>query len=196
MSKLVACGEFVKRQTKDSGYSYFDGSWELLEQMAERSLKFDRECIMPGYRNGVIIVNVLPFNFYSAIVNLTEATKINASYSPRREGEGSYIRVCASMEKQEAKYASLVLYRKDVLDENDERQTGAEWEIVAIKASVDQEEEPMNPMTMARNFLHLKGGTQGTFTAEQFAKSIVYWNSHCMAASKQPWYNRLMFWRK
>ena len=50
-----------------------------------------------------------------------------------------------------------------------------------------QEEEPMDPYTMARNFLHLKGGTKGDFTAEQFAQSIVYWNNHAMTAGKPKW---------
>jgi len=187
--KKVACSSFVKRQTSDSGFSHFDGSWEELEQRAAYFM--DRHYrVTPGYRDGVILVDVYKAppskQFYSAIVKLDDKTKLAAHYAPRREGEASFIHVSTKAKKQLANSASVVLYRHDILAENNEQQTNAEWEIVAVKAYVN-EEDPMDPMTMARNFLHLEGGTQGDFTAEQFAKSIVYWNSHCLVAPKSNW---------
>lgn len=189
-SKKVAAGEFVKRQTPESGYSHFEGSWETLEKMTENVMRY-AHCVRPGYKEGVILVDLDPFLFRSAIVDLTEESKLNASYAPRRKGEDAFVRVSAKAEKQMAKHASVVLYRHDVLAENNERETDAEWEIVAIKARVTEEEEPMDPYTMARNFLHLKGGTKGDFTAEQFAKSIVYWNNHCMTTGKPKWLRKV-----
>lgn len=188
-SKKVAAGEFVKRQTPESGYSHFEGTWEELEKMAAES-----NCIRPGYKDGVILVDLEPSRFRSAIVDLTEDSKLTANYAPRRLGEDAFIRLSAKAKKQTAKHASVVLYRHDVLAENNERETDAEWEIVAIKARVTEEEEPMDPYTMARNFLHLKGGTKGDFTAEQFAKSIVYWNNHCMTTGKPKWYKKIANW--
>lgn len=188
-SKKVAAGEFVKRQTPESGYSHFEGTWEELETLVEQS-----NCIRPGYKDGVILVDLDPTRFRSAIVHLSEESKLNANYAPRRLGEDPFIRVSAKAKKQPAKHASVVLYRHDVLAENNERETDAEWEIVAIKARVTEEEEPMDPYTMARNFLHLKGGTKGDFTAEQFAKSIVYWNNHCMTTGKPKWYKKIANW--
>lgn len=191
-SKKVACGEFVKRQTPESGYSHFEGSWEELEELVTHMLDYP-PYITPGYKDGVLLVEVTPAHwFLSAIVKLNEESKMIASYAPRRLGEAPFIRVSAKSEKQKAKYASVVLYRHDVLAENNERETDAEWEIVAIKARTTEEEEPMDPYTMARNFLHLKGGTKGDFTAEQFAKSIVYWNNHCMTTGKPKWFRKLM----
>lgn len=199
-SKKVACGNFVKRQTKESGHSYFVvGSyddWEFLSKIVESQM-LSPEMVRPGYKDGVILVDMGPFFsplFWSAIVDLTEDTQLTANYAPRREGEAPFIRVSAKAEKQVAKHASVVLYRHDVLAENNERETDAEWEIVCIKARTSEEEDPMDPMTMARNFLHLKGGTQGNFTAEQFAKSIVYWNNHVMTTGKPKWYKRLRKW--
>lgn len=189
-SKKVACGQFVKRQTKDSGYSHFDGSWEELEQLVESELLKNNR-VAPGYRDGVLLVGLPNQNFYSAVVSIDTKTKLQVSYAPRREKEAPFIRVCAKAKKQPAFFVSVVLYRHDVLAENNERETDAEWEIVAIKARVDSEEEPMDPYTMARNFLHLEGGTKGDFTAEQFAKSIVYWNNHCMTTGKPKWYRFL-----
>jgi hypothetical protein len=195
-SKKVACGEFVKRQTKESGYSHFDGTWEDLEEMSEILLRFGQ--FRPGYRDGVILIDITinASRFYSAVVELNESSELTANYAPRREGEDPFIRVSAAAKKQRARYASIVLYRHDVLEENNERETKAEWEIVAIKARVTEEEEPMDPYTMARNFLHLKGGTKGDFTAEQFAKSIVYWNSHCMTTGKSKWYRKILSFTK
>jgi hypothetical protein len=196
-SKKVACSEFVKRQTPESGYSHFEGTWDRLEQMVTHwfynnpSHWFQAE---PGYKDGVVIQNLPAQFFRSAIVELDEHSKLTANYAPRRDGETPFIRVSAKAKKQQALFASVVLYRHDVLEENNERTTDAEWEIVAIKARVSLEEEPMDPMTMARNFLHMKGGTKGEFTAEQFAQSIVYWNSHCMTTGKPKWYRKIVDW--
>lgn len=189
MIKLVKCGEFVKRQTPGSGYSHFDGTWEELEDMTIKYMSYNRR--RPGYKDGVILIDFDAFdstNFYSAIVELTNKTKLNASYAPRRIEEAPFIRLSVKGNKQVAKHASVVLYHADVLDENSERETDATWEIVAIKARVTPEEEPMDPYTMARNFLHLKGGTKGDFSSEDFARSIVYWNNHVMLTSKPKWY--------
>lgn len=197
MGKLVACGEFVKRQTLESGFSHYNGSWEDLEDTVEFILSFPNKLtneVCSGYRDGVVLVTVPASRFYSAIVSLNEKSEMTANFAPRREGEAPFIRVSAKAKKQPAKYAQVVLYRHDVLAENNERETDAEWEIVAIKARVTEEEEPMDPYTMARNFLHLEGGTKGDFTAEQFAKSILYWNNHCMTTGKPKWYKKLMEW--
>lgn len=201
-SKKVACGEFVKRQTPESGFSHFEGSWEQLEKVVEgcffakELFGVDSARITPGYKDGVVLVDMshVAHWFASAIVDLTENSRLTANYAPRRMGEDPFIRVSAKATKQAAKYASVVLYRHDVLQENNERETDAEWEIVAIKARVSEEEEPMDPYTMARNFLHLKGGTKGDFTAEQFAKSILYWNNHCMTTGKPKWYKKFRNW--
>jgi hypothetical protein len=193
-SKKVAAGEFVRRQTPESGYSHFEGTWEELEDEVEHymdEIAYGKWRITPGYRDGVILVRLPPEWFRSAIVDLNEESKLTANYAPRRLGEASFIRVSAKAKKQVAKHASVVLYRHDVLAENNERETDAEWEIVAIKARVTEEEEPMDPYTMARNFLQLKGGTKGDFTAEQFAKSILYWNNHCMTTGKPKWYKKI-----
>lgn len=193
MTKLVKCGEFVKRQTPESGFSHFDGSWERLEDMTIKYMSY-KHPIRPGYKDGVILVDFDALDstdFYSALVELNEETKLNVSYAPRRVEEAPFIRISAKGNKQVARYASVVLYRFDVLAENNERETDADWEIVAIKARTSIEEEPMDPYTMARNFLHLKGGTKGDFTAEQFAQSIVYWNNHAMTTGKPKWYRML-----
>lgn len=196
MRKLVACGEFVKRQTPESGFSHFIGSWEELELIVSNIMTLNKQTkdnayIKPGYKDGVVLVDITPgYWFRSAIVALNEQSKMTANYAPRRDGEAPFIRVSAKAKKQVAKYASVVLYRRDVLEENNEQSVDADWEIVCIKARVTEEEEPMDPYTMARNFLHLEGGTKGDFSAQQFAESIVYWNNNCMTTGTIPWYKK------
>jgi len=191
--KVVACSEFVKRQTEDSGFSHFEGTWEQLEALATD--RFTAHSVLnyvhPGYKDGVVLVDMPAQWFRSAIVELQPGDKLKASYSPRRQGEAPYIRVSAKGKKQAALYAQVVLYSHDVLMENNETEKDAEWEIVAIKARSSKEEEPMDYYTMARNYLNLVGGTKGNFTAEEFAKSIVYWNSHVMLTSKPKWYRKI-----
>jgi hypothetical protein len=191
----VKCSEFVKRQTKDSGYSHFEGSWKELEEITERYLNgYAGLFVRPGYRDGVVLIDLPGWMFKCAIVKIEKDMKLRANYAPRREGEAPFIRVCAKAKKQKAVYAEVVLYRADVLAEDSDQSSGADWEIVAIKARMTFEEEPMDPYTMARNFLHMNGGTKGEFTAEQFAKSIVYWNNHCMSMGKTKWWRRILNW--
>lgn len=196
MVKKVACSEFVKRQTQYSGFSHFDGTWEQLENVVASRFS-DPTCVHPGYKDGVVLVDMPADWFYSGIVELQPGAKMRAAYEARREGEAAFIRVSAKSKKQIAKHASVVLYSHAVLMENNEADTEAEWEIVAIKARTSEEEEPMDPMTMARNFLHLTGGTKGDFSAQQFAESIVYWNHHVMATGKPKWFRKIVnFFKK
>jgi hypothetical protein len=197
MAKLVAAGSFVKRQTKESGHSHFEGSWDQLEGMvSDRMLLSSKRSTRKGYRDGVMLVDLDPFYFRSAVVKLDNKSKLYASYAPRRDGEAPFIRVCVDGEKQYAKHASVVLYRKDVLEENNERETDAEWEIVAIKARVSDEEDPLDYYTMSRNYLGMPGGTSGKFSPDDFAKSIIYWNNHAMIRAKKSWINMILSWFK
>lgn len=191
--KSIACSDFVKRQTPESGFSHFNGTWEELEQLVTSTFLSHKECVRLGYKEGVVLIDLPGHKFFSGIISLNENSKLISEYSPRREGEDPYIRTAARGNKQRAKYASVVLYHKDVLNENDERSTDADWEIVCIKARVSEKEEPMDPYTMARNFLHMKGGTKGDFSAQEFAESIVYWNNHAMCAKQTLW-QRIKNW--
>ena len=193
MSKKVVCSEFVKRQTPESGFSHFEGTWSMLENVAAARLSYPGN-VHPGYKEGVLLVDMPAQWFRSAMVELQPGAKLAVGYQPRREGEAPFIRVSAKAKKQVAKYAQVVLYSHAVLMENNEADTDADYEIVAIKARTSEEEEPMDPYTMARNFLHMAGGTKGDFTAQQFAESIVYWNSHCMSTGKPKWYRAIAKW--
>jgi hypothetical protein len=204
-SDTIACSNFVKRQTKESGFSHFSGTWDDLAILVKSATK-NPQNIIPGYRPGVILVK-LPgagvhdiigsFCFYSGVVKLNPSTKIEAVFEPRMPGESPYIRLGARANKQPAKRVEIVCYRAEVLDEDNDRSTNADWEIISIKAMIYDDEEPMEPYTMARNFFHMNGGTKADFTAEQFAKSIIYWNNNMICLGKDTVFSRIKrFWQK
>jgi len=81
----------------------------------------------------------------------------------------------------------IVLYHKNVLAEDPDHVPveGAEWEIVSINCSLYDYDLPMTPQTMARNQLaddpeHGKGGTKAEYSGDEFAKSIIFWNTHTL----------------
>lgn len=186
--RQVECSEFVKRQTPQSGYSHFEGTWDELAELANSLIGTGNS--REGYKKGVILLTVPSWHldrFFSATTTITEKTNLQVNFAPRQKGEASFLRISAKGKKVPAAAAEIICYHKDVLIEDDDRSTDTEWEIIAIKARATEEEEPMDPYTMARNFLHLKGGTKGDFTAQQFAESIVYWNNHCMMQGRPAW---------
>lgn len=170
----IKCNEFVKRQVQNSPFSYFDGSWEQLEDLVVQNF----ETFKPGYKDGVRLVSVPAKGFYSSIVAITPETELIAKFAPRREGEESVISIYARGQKMPAKHVDIVIYSSEVLAENEENSSTAEWEIVSINARVTDEPTPMDPITMMRNYLHLPGGTKGDFSAEDFAKSVYFYSKH------------------
>ena len=202
----VAVNSFVRRQTADSKFSHFGGSEHELVGLVLKN--FERA--MPGYRDGVILVPVPPEKFFSGVVEVTESTPLQATFGARRKGEAPYIDVVAvGGDKLPAQAVDVVLYRHDVLGDEATECPGchrlgmwpplnemagcpqtcevcggtghrAKWEIVSLNARPTAEVEPMTPMAMARNFLAMAGGTKADYTAEEFAKAIVYWSARAM----------------
>lgn len=171
----IAVSQFVRRQTAGSCYSHFRGTWEELKHLVEEYFGVAR----PGYRDGVVLVPVPPEGFWAATVGVNPSTKLKATFEARQEGEEPFIQVTTTGAKQPAKAVDIVLYRADVLAEDNDRSSDAEWEVISINARLTEEPEPMDPMTMARNMAHLPGGTEGKFTAWQFVESILYWSKRC-----------------
>lgn len=178
MSTTIKTSNFVRRQTPDSKFAHFEGSWEDLESLVLENLGEAQ----PGYRDGVVLVPVPPNKFKSSVVKVTSDTHLWASLEARQNQETPVITVVArGVPKTPAVAVDVVIYRADVLAEDNDRSTDADWEIVSVNARVTEEPEPMDPVTMARNFLRLAGGTKGSFTAEEFAKAIMFWATHCKA---------------
>lgn len=186
-TKLVGISDFVKRQTALSTFAHFNGSWEKLAALATKH--FTRK--NPGFRPGVLLVEVPALGFWTSIVRLNQNSRLESKWAPRTDGEGGFIQTVVKnwdehsslpQIKAQANHVVLVLYSAEALSENGgTRSTDCEWEIVSINASpVEGGKEPMTPMAMARNFLELPGGTKTEYTAQQFAEAIVFWNTHGM----------------
>lgn len=190
MSKVIGINDFVKRQTTDSKYAHFEGTWEeLIAMVDEAFVDWNGGLnVRNGYRQGVVLVKIPPDKFFSSIVELKEGDKFLSIYKPRREGEKPYIQSIYKNNKVPAKFVEIVLYSHDVLKENNEQSTDLPWEIISINAFPDETESPMPPETEARNILKLPGGTDPKLEDKSkeelityinnMAKSIIYWNSH------------------
>jgi len=171
MTKLIGTSDFVTRQTVESRFTHFGGTREELEDLTE--LYF--EDANPGYKEGVLLVPVPPRNFFRP-GPYTVGKTYNAIFEPRREGEEPVMQIHNDDEKIQCKHVDIILYHKDVLDEDNDRSTASDWEIISINGKEADIEEPIHPIPMARNQLHLTGGTKADYTAEEFAKAILYWN--------------------
>jgi hypothetical protein len=178
----LGINSFVTRQTAESRFSHFEGTWDELVNLVTEN--FDKA--KPGYKDGVVLVPVSPDRFKSGVVEVTAETVLKTTFAARSEGEDAYLQTVAiGAPKTQAKFVEVAVYSHATLLERNEQSTDKDWEIVTILARASEGEEPMNPMTMARNMLGLTGGTSATYTAEQFAQAIVYWSKRCMSGGSQ-----------
>jgi len=172
----IELNKFCQRQTADSRFSHFSGSWEELVGLVEAHFAEAK----PGYKDGVVLVPVPAAGFFSGVVHLTPETELVARFQARREGEDPFVVLTAKGFKAPAAFVEVVVYRHDVLAENGENSTEAGWEIVSINARDSQEPEPQHPVSMARNMLGLMGGSSAQYKAEDFARAIIYWSTRAM----------------
>lgn len=181
--------DFARRQTPESKHSHFDGSWDELLDIVRAN--WDKATVSPN-NAGVRLVPIpanLSHRFYTGIVEVTPETPLRAIFEPRVEGEDAFIQVEAvGFPKAPAHSAEIIFYSHEILDaDGDAPPTReADFYVVSINTRASAEDEPMSPMTMARNFLHLKGGTQPDvpYTAEEFARSIIYWSKRVRTVSE------------
>ena len=184
-NRLVAVNTFVTRQTKDSPFSYFSGDWSCLIKLVEGN--FDKG--VQGYRDGVLLVPIPVCSalgrFYSDIVTLKEGAKLEGTFKARQPGEDPRISVYAvEGEKISARTVQVVLYRADVLAEDDARSTPAQWEIIAINASPTEEEVPISVDALIANHFQFSGGTATNLSDHDFVamlrKSALFWKDKAL----------------
>lgn len=179
MENYIGINEFVKRQVPGSRFSYYNGTWDELLELCNNELNNpDGHLTTPT--SGVAILRVSPVGFYTGLIEVNEKTYLEAKFIKRQENEDQFINVTAVGEHAPAKMVEIVLYSYDRLRLNDEQSTECNWEIICINAYPTDIASPMTPLTMARNFLDLEGGTKTEYTTEEFARSIIYWSNHVM----------------
>ena len=172
-------GKFVQSfNTRIGTNSYYDGSWEELEALVKKH-RDDFEPGIGSVDNDVILVNVPPANFYTSITKITDENRhlVVTKSKARRIGEKPVTTRSLSGKKGPAKFVKVVCYRADVLARDNDRDTNAEWEIIAVLGQLD-EHTPMAPETMKRNNNHDVGGTYREYSEKEWADAYAYWDTH------------------
>lgn len=175
-SPEVGATRFARgRHTPEGSYSHFEGSWDELAELVVAHF----ENAAPGNREGVVLVRVPPERFRSSVVAVGAGTELVADFYARAEGEEPFLRVRAVADKAPARFVEVVLYRRDLVDDEFDADDPAEWGIVSVNASPTDDASPMDPVAMARNFLELPGGTKTDYSPEEFAQAIIWYSRHC-----------------
>ena len=183
---VIGVPKFVKRQSGDSTFTHFDGSWQELADITEKYFD-DAIHYSKGYRDGVYLVHLpkdiagrfFTFDAYP----MFEGMKLDAKWAkvPGREHEPAKLQVTILEDKIPCHFVDVIIYRKDVLEEDGDDVTGCDYDIVSVNGRLAKNPPPIDPMTMVRNWLHLKGGTEmkGTNESEMLTMlcdSILYKN--------------------
>ena len=178
----VAVNDFVRRQIKGSGKTYSESlSFEKIAIDAE--LQMIKGHFKEGYRDGVRIVigsETLLNKFVCPFVKIDSSTELKSKSVSRQKGEESYIQIRAkSGIPVEAGRIEYILYRHDVLAENNEQSSNEAWELISIHAIPKGIKKlPIGPVTMMRNQLELKGGTKAEYTSDEWADSVRFWQQY------------------
>jgi len=166
---------FATRQTADSQFTHWTISEEeLIQRIIDGFPNMEK-----GYRNGVILIPINPEGFFSSIVQLNAGDSFHGELSARQEGEDPRKHFYVIGDKVPAHSVKVVLYNKEVLAENDENRSDAEWEIISVNSSPNEEDVPIPVDALIYNHLGLSGGTASNMTDEEFViqlrKSVVFW---------------------
>ncbi len=177
--------DFAKSFNTRSGInSYYSGTWEELEELVRKN-KHDFEPGTGSVDNDVILVNVPADGFYTSIVEVDDSNRhlVQEREHVRQEGETPVSMKVISGEKTPAKFVQIVCYRADVLAQDNDRSSDAEWEIIAVNAQKDRY-TPMHPTTMLRNNNHEEGGTYREYSKKEWDDAYAYWANHAYIESE------------
>lgn len=178
----VKVNNFVRRQIKGSGKTYsLKMNFEEIAKHAEIQLK--KKSFHNGYREGVLVVYADPLvvkNFVCPFVKIKETTILESNWVQRQPEEEYYIQTMAlNGDLIKPGRVDLILYSHDVLAENNEFTTQAEWELISVNAiPIGVERLPIGPITMMRNQLNIKGGTSANYSSEEWAESVSFWQQY------------------
>ena len=178
----VSINDFVLRQAKDSGKTYTENlTFDNIASHAQEQLSNGH--YKEGYRDGVRIVtgsHSLTDQFICPFVKINENTMLVSSVVKRQIGEEAYIQTRAKTGTPlQAGRVEYILYRHNVLAENDEQSTDAVWELISIHAIPEGVDKlPMGPVTMMRNQLKLTGGTKAHYSPEEWAEAVRFWQKY------------------
>lgn len=181
----IGWSDFARgRHVRGGNHVWFAGAEDELLALVQANWANRRPGTGRSGLDKVVIVPVPPAGFTSATVKVDETTPLKAEFTRRQPEEDGYIRVIAAGPTEEVRHAAVVMYAAETLLENNGVRSGDfDWEVVCLLAG-PVADEPMDPVTMARNMLSKPGGTYCAYTAEQFAEAVWYWAGRASAANK------------
>ena len=180
----ITVNKFVQRQTSDSRFSHFLGSFDKLISLVEENWKGR----IPGDRSGAWLVSVPESGFYSGVVSLKHRDTLIGGYAARKEGEHPRKFISAMRrEKIPAKSVEIVVYESYLLAEDGDNSLPVHpenYEIISINASPEAGPTPIAPETLIHNHFGSDGGTDTMMTAAEFEcalrESFNYWKDKAM----------------
>lgn len=175
----VKSGGFIQEfSVPGTGNSYFDGTFNELAALVTANMH-DFEPGTGSVNNDVILVNIPADNVKTTVTKITPENqhRVIEETHVRQEGEKPVTRKVMVGKPVPAQYAQVVLYRADVLSQDNARSTDAEWEMIAVLGKLDAV-EPMHPETMLRNSQHDEGGTYREYTEQEWQDAYEYWDNH------------------
>ena len=179
VKELIGISNFVKRQTKESRFSYYEGTWEELKALTTKCYKAGK--VEPGYRDGVVLVTVPNEGFYTSICKTDESSIFETVMEKRQENESAFaVTTVVNGKKSPSKLTKIVLYSHETLKEDNDTSCNSDWEIISINCEISEEGSPMRPVTMMRNQRHYEGGTAAEYTVEEYMTAIEFWSTHAL----------------
>lgn len=171
----------ASRHTPESRFSHFKGTESQLLSL----IKENYIAIKPGYREGVVLVQVPCDNFMSGVMQLNRGDTLQGSFEARREGEvPRKVVTTPGREKLPARFVEVVLYHRDVLEEDPKYKASADWEVISINASPVNGPTPLTPQALIANHFEMSGGSSTGYTPEQFEsalkESVMFWHDKAM----------------
>ena len=103
----VGINEFVRRQTPESRYAHYAGTLEELAKTVEWHYNTTGK-IKPGYRTGVVLIDVPPSGFFTSIVPMETVERFEVKFEARQEGEKPVRVTYAYGPKSPAKHVEIV----------------------------------------------------------------------------------------
>ncbi len=161
----------LKQHTSESSNTHWTISdEELLSRIRNAAILIENQ--FEGYREGVTLIKIDPANFFSPIIELKEGMQIYGEFKPRRVGEEPRRNSYVYSNKQIAKTVFACLYHKDVLAEDNDRESDCDWEVVTLLASpsIDKEPTPIPVGTLIANHLKFSGGTATNMSDHEFVE--------------------------
>ena len=185
---LVALSNFF-HLTKGEIPGYCPALDEMLRQTVQN--EFLQGHFSNGYRDGVVLITLNPADFSnlkSRVVTVDEDTKFVTVCKSRVPGEKPRKKTMAlAQELSPANYIKAVLYRSDVLEEDNDRSSDSEWELVTLLVQVD-EFEPMATATLMANHFKADGGTATNMSPADFEQALRisynYWKNRSLGITE------------